>query len=1486
MPMYTIIIIVFLALCNSYDVPKRMYETRGVTAAGAFDCLHDVVPKILHDDFFQSNARFHTVRFCRQSISNSLSKENKNVIYGNPITFDYLRSINITSEQLFNWYASMDTIEEYESGVKVGLFINCSQDDKFWFGPNCEYTFNSPKYFPDIVDIQFYEKKHIPDDLLSINNSVCFETGGIECQSVLCLDWREICDGKIDCTNGFDEIHCHALEINDCDPSTEYRCLNGQCIDKTFYWDSHVDCMDYSDEMYRHGSFCFDAFDLRCEDTVCPSTWFSCGDGDCSDGPSLNSSELYCKSHRDRLYFKQMPLSKIILFSNIHIIYDNLMPITICFNKTLCPYLFNNDNTITTNYDGLYCRAFETFSNATYVSFSDMIKDLKRFVLSCSLLPKNDLMNNCTLFKCNDGNGEDEHQSNTCNLNLPYRFKCYNGIKCVHQSSKYNGIDDCDDRSDEDSTHESLCLDQNTEECYAHRQERHPFNMTFSQLCNRILERTPDTNNDTDESNCPLSEWNCLTHYTKCNKVWNCPDGHDELSYGYAICLQKERIGDGIIDCVGSLDEREFCRIHFPYEFMRRYRCQNSTKCILIEEICDCHQHCPLDDDETIACHWLNNGRETNCDPNLFRCRNGQYAPTISFITRCYDSSLTCNEKESQLFCDLNDRSTSRPFLTIDMKEIPELKNNRLIRSLSKDIDIIHWYCNRGVYVYSPNSPLGFYCMCTDSYYGDRCQFQRKRIAVFLQLRTTSLFNSLLPLYKIVILLVRNNSSNSIISHDQILYTPYRYCLPRYLIQLYYPINQSLFPLINHSVHIHVFVAKTLEYRTSWIFPVPFEFLPVNRIAKQLYIPDSSATQTIQFNTTNCTSCSNVSRCIGYDTDLGRDICVCPLNLTGRRCFVPFNPCVKQNCSGHGECLPADSRYYESEQYICICHVEWFGDDCETMKARIHVIFASNILIPSSNIVFLHSFKINLFQEPIHFTYFHRLRSNISNYTFYLEEEFLDSLIFIQLYENRDQNDFYLLLVRKPDSDGLVEINSEVDSSRRCRPINELFNSTIINLPKLHRVKYYQQVCLEKYKKENLMCFYDDQLMCLCDQRSYSDCFNFEPTSYGCPENKCNGRGICVQNHHLCPRNSLCLCEPCTYGELCQFSRAGYSLSLDAIIGSHIRLTTSKTIIKISVILISCFIIIGFLMNILGIGTFYQRTTQDVGSGIYLLISSCFGLLTSITLTLKLIFLFIRSQGSVLCAITEFLIKLSLISCECLNACVAIERTLAIKRETKFSRLKSKIIAKWISILVPIIVAIISSPELIYRRMVIDAYDETNWCVLTLNADQPILLTLYSTSNICLFVIPLTINLICSIIIIIGIARIKQRTAGKVNNIRRPVTINLGFTTINMNFMLRIEPKSIRAQIVKHKHLLIAPILLAIFAIPRLVFAFVFVCSKLDRHPFVTLPSYLIGFLPSMSVLFAFILPSEVYRRALFIFARSIVPVCVQNYFLAFQQRS
>ncbi len=70
---------------------------------------------------------------------------------------------------------------------------------------------------------------------------------------------------------------------------------------------------------------------------------------------------------------------------------------------------------------------------------------------------------------------------------------------------------------------------------------------------------------------------------------------------------------------------------------------------------------------------------------------------------------------------------------------------------------------------------------------------------------------------------------------------------------------------------------------------------------------------------------------------------------------------------------------------------------------------------------------------------------------------------------------------------------------------------------------------------------------------------------------------------------------------------------------------------------------------------------------------------------------------------------------------------------------------------------------------------------------------------------------------------------------------------------------------------------MGIFGISRIILTFVYVCTKVDRRPFLSLIGYLVGFLPSMAVLFAFILPAKTYRTTFIKSVKQIIPRRLQN---------
>ncbi|CAF1280403.1 unnamed protein product [Adineta steineri] len=48
----------------------------------------------------------------------------------------------------------------------------------------------------------------------------------IKCNTgLLCLEWRQVCDGIVQCENGADEVGCHDFELQNCS-SDEFQCRN------------------------------------------------------------------------------------------------------------------------------------------------------------------------------------------------------------------------------------------------------------------------------------------------------------------------------------------------------------------------------------------------------------------------------------------------------------------------------------------------------------------------------------------------------------------------------------------------------------------------------------------------------------------------------------------------------------------------------------------------------------------------------------------------------------------------------------------------------------------------------------------------------------------------------------------------------------------------------------------------------------------------------------------------------------------------------------------------------------------------------------------------------------------------------------------------------------------------------------------------------------------------------------------------------------
>ncbi|CAF5128308.1 unnamed protein product, partial [Rotaria sp. Silwood1] len=101
-------------------------------------------------------------------------------------------------------------------------------------------------------------------------------------------------------------------------------------------------------------------------------------------------------------------------------------------------------------------------------------------------------------------------------------------------------------------------------------------NISFQTFCDGFTELIPITiegQNETDETEC--EEWSCINIYTRCDGLWNCPHGEDDIGCDLfstlncslnhykcvsphnneLVCLPAKQANDGKIDCLGATDE-------------------------------------------------------------------------------------------------------------------------------------------------------------------------------------------------------------------------------------------------------------------------------------------------------------------------------------------------------------------------------------------------------------------------------------------------------------------------------------------------------------------------------------------------------------------------------------------------------------------------------------------------------------------------------------------------------------------------------------------------------------------------------------------------------------------------------------------------------------------------------------------------------------------------------------------------------------------
>ncbi|UJR17119.1 hypothetical protein I4U23_004015 [Adineta vaga] len=793
----------------------------------------------------------------------------------------------------------------------------------------------------------------------------------------------------------------------------------------------------------------------------------------------------------------------------------------------------------------------------------------------------------------------------------------------------------------------------------------------------------------------------------------------------------------------------------------------------------------------------------------------------------------------------------------------------RRIRSIDKTPIIYYssddaWRCNRGISIriQTDVNRSRLYCLCPPSYYGDECQYQNQRVSITVQIRVSSNWRNLY-----VFLLTLIDHERNIESYDYIEYLPIRDCDTRYNTYLLYSSRPKNFSK-TYSVQITAYDQTKLTHRTSWIFPLQFSFLPVYSLPVFLkmstlliesankqcspscihgqclsYINNQSLTYChcesswsgIQCNVKHKCNCALGSLCIS-DT-----ICLCSSGRFGRRCYLVQMTCQTQPCLNGGQCIVEDVRYNDANQNrsICICLEGYTGDRCQYQQnqTEIQLLFDNLKTIPS--FAFVHLILVRKDATPKRITLMKKIR--FDEYSIKLTTSIPFHIAFVQIFVD----EYYLIIVRE---NVIIseQISTKFLSSSRCRSITELFDEKFSKQHLIKRIKYYHIPCREIIE---LNCFYDEVHLCLCTNDRQANCFEFDYNkTYDCDgTNICEHSGKCFLDDDHCPTSSVCTCPNCFFGSKCQYSTQGSTLSLDIILGYHIRpnllFYQQRIIVKIALILMSFIFVFGVINSFLSFQTFRQEQVQNVGCGLYLYTSSIISMMIILFLTLKFSFLLIiqmnfvsnRTFYYIQCLSIDFILRSLVCTTDWLSAFVALERAINAMMGVTFNKMKSKQMAKRIIWLILIFSSISFMYDPLHRDLSTDEEEEHTWCVTKYSSTMRIIDRIM---NIFHFSIPFLINLLSAIVIIFTVARTRSQSQ-----------------------KTKSYEEHLCSQIQYHKHLLISPFLLILLAIPRLIISFVSSCMQSARNAWFYLFGYFISFIPSMLAFEIFVLPSEMYRK-------------------------
>ncbi|CAF1287381.1 unnamed protein product, partial [Didymodactylos carnosus] len=347
-----------------------------------------------------------------------------------------------------------------------------------------------------------------------------------------------------------------------------------------------------------------------------------------------------------------------------------------------------------------------------------------------------------------------------------------------------------------------------------------------------------DCDDGEDEINCsmPYKPWDLEMECNKSTEFFCITDKYVENQTLHRPCIPHSQVGDSHIDCIGARDERNVASCPDHRMVGDRFLCDNGNRCIHYMALCNGIKDCADETDESI-CYW-NDGW---CYPGQFPCADRKGCKSM----RC-NNDIRCSDKSHRFWCpNTNNENyiyrSSKDRLVIDNKKRCYSQSESRIElsvklspsdhqaiAKARESPVLFFYCNRGLYLRAAESSK-LYCFCPPTFYGDRCQFSSRRVAI--QLRFDRRHRLDLPIIlNVLISLILNDSV--IVDHRFFLHEDKEYPSKITTILVYpRPKPQGIY-----SVRIEAYHSTELIH--FWEYPLAGDY---PTIRQQILIPPLSS---------------------------------------------------------------------------------------------------------------------------------------------------------------------------------------------------------------------------------------------------------------------------------------------------------------------------------------------------------------------------------------------------------------------------------------------------------------------------------------------------------------------------------------------------------------------------------------------------------------------------------------------------------------------